>query len=54
MYREESYQRVIARINYLKKKQLQTSDLLSKIELTIRIQNLKNILILTSKQPITE
>ncbi len=44
MYREESSKRLFARINYLKIKQTQTSDLMKKLELTIRINNLKTIL----------
>ncbi|WP_164730830.1 hypothetical protein [Anoxybacter fermentans] len=47
MYRKESYQRVFARIQYLKKKQQATSDPLLKIEIKLRIQNLKNIITLT-------
>lgn len=46
MYRDETTQRVFHRINELRKQQDETSDLLSIMELQIRIDNLKNILTL--------
>lgn len=49
MLRDESYQRILARIHQLKNYRESTTDLLCKVELTNRIHNLQNILLITEK-----
>ncbi|MCK4260299.1 MAG: hypothetical protein KAX49_15085 [Halanaerobiales bacterium] len=44
MYRQESFQRVYAHIHELRKMKKSSSDIYSKMEFSIRIQNLKNII----------
>ncbi len=48
MYRKESYQRIFSQIHKLRQKRNTTSDFYALIELNSRIQNLKNIIAITT------